>query len=175
MSNCQIRFKYKQQDIIIQCKRNEQIRDIIVRYGIKSGLSVNKLYFLYDGVKINPNLKLSQINDKDKEILFLVNQIENIENKNQIQKSDYVKCTQCCEPAIVDFSNDYRIILTDEKHGTKKLKLQDYNSTQMVDQNKIKCSKCYNSKAEAFQGEFYYCFECDKNFCPMCKSLLQKH
>ena len=56
MSNCQIRFKYNQKDIIIQCQRNELMSDIISHYGTKSGLSVNGFYFLYKGDKINPDV-----------------------------------------------------------------------------------------------------------------------
>ena len=85
MSNCQIRFQYNQEDIIIQCQRNELMSDIIYRYGIKSGFSVEDFYFLYDGSKINPDLTLNQINNKDNEILILVYFKENAENENKMK------------------------------------------------------------------------------------------
>ena len=173
MSNCQIKFHYNQEDVIIQCKRNELMKDIIYHYGIKSGLSVGEFYFFYNEIKINLDLTLAQINDKDKEILIFVYSKENA--KNKMKEPNIIKCIQCYEPAIVDFSNDYGIVLSDEKHGTKKIKLQDYNTTQIFYQSDIKCSKCSNSKAEIYQDKFYYCFECNKNLCPSCKSLHKEH
>ena len=82
-SNCQIRFLYKINDVIIKCERNEQMRDIINRFGINSGLQINEFDFLYRGKKINPDRILAQINNKDLEILILVYPNNNIINKNQ--------------------------------------------------------------------------------------------
>ena len=45
----------------------------------------------------------------------------------------------------------------------------------MIDQNRIKCSKCCNSKFEIYEGEMYYCFICQKNFCPICQSKHKEH
>ena len=175
MSNCQIRFRYCQKDVVIQCEKNEFMREIIARFGTKSWLSVDEFNFLYNGDKINPNIILSQINDKDSEILILVCPKNNNEKENILKKSDYIKCAQCDNPAIITFSNDYEINLSDGKHETKKIKLQDFNNTQMINQNGIKCSKCNNSRANIYQNNFYYCLECDKNFCSICKSLHKEH
>ena len=175
MSNCQIRFQYNQVNVIIQCQRNELMRDIIIRYGTKSMLPVEQFYFLYGGNKINPDLTLNQINDKDNEILVLVYLKENCKNKEKMKESDFIKCTKSTNPAIVEFSNDYCIILSDGKHARKKIKLQEYKSTQMIDQSKIKCSICSKSKLVSYQSKFYYCFECNKNLCPECQFLHKEH
>ena len=175
MSNCQIRFQFNKVDVVIPCKKDELMKDIIVRYGIKSKLSIEEFYFLYEGYKINPELTFAQINEKDKEIFLLVFPNKNEGNENKIEKSNYIKCVQCNNPAIVEFLNDYWIILSDEKHKTKKIKLLDYTNTQMVDQSKIKCSKCSKSKANIYQDKFFYCFECNKIFCTICKSLHKNH
>ena len=175
MSNCQIRFQYNQVDIVIYCQRKELMRDIIAHYGIKSGLSIEEFYFLYEGNKISLDLTLAQINNKDKEILVLVYPKGHRRNEDINKKPNYIKCVQCEIPAILEFSNDYGIILLDGKNETKKIKLQQYNSTQTVDQEKIKCSKCSNTRADTYHGKFYYCFECNKNFCPICQSLHKEH
>ena len=175
MSNCQIRFQYNQEDVIIQCQKNELMRDIIGRYCIKAGLTINEFYFLYDGTNINLDMTLSQINDKDTEIKILVYSNENEENLNKKEESNYIKSALCQTPAILEFSNDYTIDFLDGKNEKKKIKLQDYNNTQIVDICEIKCSKCAENKANTYQGKFYYCFECEKNFCPMCQSLHQEH
>ena len=91
MSNCQIRFEYCQKDVIIQCQRNELMKDIISQYGKKSGLSVDEFYFFYNYKKINLDLTLDQINNKDKEILIIVSTKEIEEKENEVKKSDLIK------------------------------------------------------------------------------------
>ena len=65
MTNCEISFQYNQQKILIQCTKNELMKDIIGRYVVLSGLSLNKFDFFYNEKKINPELALSQVNDKE--------------------------------------------------------------------------------------------------------------
>ena len=54
MSNAQIIFKYRQENIVIQCLKNDLMKNTISRYETKSGLSANEFNFLYNGNKINP-------------------------------------------------------------------------------------------------------------------------
>ena len=128
MSSCQIRFLYNKEDVVIKCQRNELMRNIIIRYGIEARLSIEELCFFYNGYKINLDLNLDQVNDKDIEILINVEQSENVKNEDKSQKLNYIKCPQCFDEVIVEFSKDYEIILSDTKH-TKKIKLKDYNNT----------------------------------------------
>ena len=175
MSECQIRFKYCKEDVVIPCQRNEIIRDIIDRYVKNIGLSDEKFCFFYDEKEINLDLTLAQINNKDAEILINVFPRKNERNGDKNKKSHFIKCAKCIDSSIIEFSNDYMITLTDEKHGKLKINLQDYNNIQEVDQNEIKCSKCSNSRTEVLQDQFYYCFECCKIFCKKCNSLHKVH
>ena len=104
MSNYQIRFQYKNQGIFIQCQKDELMNDIINRYGTKSGLSINKLYFLYDGKTINTDLTLGKLNDEDKEVLINVYPKE-IE-QNEIEKLTLEKSTQCSDAATKNYENE---------------------------------------------------------------------
>ena len=167
MSDYKIHLKYNEKEVIIPCQRNDIIKDIITRYGIISKLPIDQFFFLYKDTKINQDQTFSQINEKDTEILVVV-------FPNKIKKSNYIKCFKCINPAIIEFFDNYSISLSDEKHGQKKIKLQDYISTQMIDLNKIKCSKCLNS-IDNSENKFYYCFECENNFCVKCKSLHEEH
>ena len=45
MSNCLIRFKYHQKDVLIQCQKNEMMRDIISHFGTKINIPVDELFF----------------------------------------------------------------------------------------------------------------------------------
>ena len=96
------------------------MKNIIGRYEIKSGLSIDEFYFLYNGDKINQDLTLAQVNNKDEEILILVYSKENARNENKMKESNIIKCIQCYDTAIVEFSNDYKIILSDEKMVQQK-------------------------------------------------------
>ena len=172
MSKCNIRFQYNQKDIVIKCNRNERMKDIFARYESKSKLSIKGFYFKYDDERINPDLSLSQVNDKDNEILVLVFPKEKEYN---MEKSDFIKCTECSDPAIIDFLSDYRLSISDKKHGTKKIKLEDFNNSQMIDQSTIKCSGCPRTIGDISKNKFIYCFDCRSNFCPYCKNSRHFH
>ena len=60
----------------IQCKRNEYMRDIYKRYLIKINKIIDDVYFMCYGNKINEDLKLEKINNKDNEIEILINDIK---------------------------------------------------------------------------------------------------
>ena len=174
MSKAKIQFQYSQEEVI-KCQKDELMRDIISRYGTKSGLKVNELNFLYGNNKINPDQTLSQVNDKDSKITIVVESNKNEKNKDKDNESNIIKCPDCLEPAVVEFTKDYGISLTDATHGTKKIKLQEYNNTQIIDESEIKCSNCPNSLANSDVNNFYYCFECKKNFCSKCKPSHSNH
>ena len=175
MSNSQIGFIYNQIKTIIQCNQNDLMRDIFNSYGNKSGLSIEELYFLYGGNKINPDETLSQLAGEATDIQILVRSNVEVSNKNKTKRSAYIKCPQCEKPATVEFSNDYNITLFEKNHGAKKINLADYNNTQIVDEEEIKCSKCSKSKAKQYEGKFYYCFECEQNLCILCQSMHKEH
>ena len=124
MSECQIRFLYQHKDFVIQCTRNEQMKVIINRFQIKTGLSVDEFYFLYDGKNIQDlNKTFSQINDKNNEINLLVHSKNNSRENKVIKESNIIKCPKCDKPTIIEFTNDYKINLLDGKHDVKKIKL----------------------------------------------------
>ena len=111
MSDCHILFKYHQEDIVIDCKRNELLIDIISRYITKLKLSINEFYFLYNNNKINTDITLAQLNDKDEEILIFVYPIENEEKKNEIKSSNFKNFNQCSDTATKNAENKNEITL----------------------------------------------------------------
>ena len=106
MYNYQALFKYNKEEIIIDCQRNDLMKDIITDYETKSKLSSKQFSFFYCGNQINPDLSLSQINDKDSEIL-----VEVFPKENKMKKPDYIKCEKSSKPAILEFFNGYWIAL----------------------------------------------------------------
>ena len=175
MLDCQIKFQYHQDNVVFQCRRNELMNDIINQYKTKLKSSIDKCCFFYNDEQINPDLNLSQIDNQNKEILILVNPEKNKKIENKTKKSNIIKCLQCDDPGILEFSNDYKINIFGGEYDKKKINLQDFKCTQIINQNEIKCSECSKFIENIYEEKFYYCFECKKNFCPTCKTLHKEH
>ena len=176
MSNYTVTIQHNQEKTELQCLGNEPMSSIITKYKNKSGLEVEKFYFVCNGIKLSENQTLQEISKESTKVEILANPIQvKQKNLNCEKESDYIKCDQCFDPAIIEFLKNYRIVLSDGKHGQNKIKLLDFISTQLVDQSKIICSKCNNSREEIHLNKFYFCFECGKNFCPICQSMHREH
>ena len=176
MSNCVIKFNYKENEIAVKCSRSEQMRAIFDRFRTKAQASINNLSFFYGRERINPELILSQINAEDEEIKVLgipERMGGNIAEKRE--KSSYIKNAQNDEPGLIQFLPNYELILADLKNNRRQLKLNEYLETQMIDDKKIKCSCCSKSKADSANEQFHFCFECQKILCSLCKSKHQEH
>ena len=72
MAESILHFVYKGQEIKISCKKNEIMRNIYNIYANKTNQDIKNICFLYNGNKINGDLKLEQINSKDYEIKITV-------------------------------------------------------------------------------------------------------
>ena len=63
MEEININFIYNSQEILIQCKRKEFIKDILKKFCLKIEKSIDDIYFLYNGEQVNEELKLDEINN----------------------------------------------------------------------------------------------------------------
>ena len=168
MSNYEVFIQHDQQRINLQCQGNELMSNIIARYKTKSNLDVEKYFFVSNGMIISEDQTLQEVSKKETKVEILALLKQTRENVDFIKYSEYVKCGQCFEPAIIEFFKDYKIALSDKKHVKKKINLLDFMNTQLVDQRNIKCSNCPNTRDKTYSNQFYYCFERGKNFCPIC-------
>ena len=178
MSEIKIIFKYNADEIDLYAKENESMKNIFKKFATKVNEDFNNLYFLKNGIKIEPNLKLREIKDEDEdsELTILANKDDvNEENKeDQFIKSKYIICPICKKNCVIKL-NKYKICLEecDEGHSTSNIlieNIEDYKNTQSIDQSRITCSYCNEKKSNTFENKFYKCFTCDKNICPLCKS-----
>ena len=174
MDDVSIDFDYLGNTIKIQCKRNEYMKDIFKRYLIKITKDINDVFFMCNGNKINEELKLEDINNKDIEIKILVYDIneKNIENKEEKSK-EYkdIICPECRNICIINIK-DYKIILNEciNKHSTENILLDEYNNLHNNNKINIVCSKCNKTKNEIFKNKLFKCCKCGINLCPICKS-----
>ena len=74
----EINFKYQKEDNIIKCNEDDYIKDLCEQ--IKNKIKNNKIYFIYEGEKINLELNMTvrdffQLNNKEKETKCEINVI----------------------------------------------------------------------------------------------------
>ena len=114
-------FTFNGINTIIQCKKENKMKDICTKFVNKIGIDINSIYFLYNGIQLNLELTLNQqINniDRDKnEMKILV--YEKIKNTiiidDGIIKSKEIICPKCKENCKIRI-NDYKIKLYDCKN-----------------------------------------------------------
>ena len=72
---------------------------------------------------------------------------------------------------------DYKIDLKDRKnnHDINNILFHNFEGTQKTDLSKIICNNCKeNNRNNIYNKEFYKCFECEMDLCPLCKSIHNK-
>ena len=169
-------FNFKGVETIIQCNINDKIKDIYKKYETKIGEDISKLFFIYNGNKINDNLNLNEIiNEEDKRrniINILVNENnETIIKENEIISKEII-CPECKENIFIEI-NEYKINLYNCKnnHSIKNILIKEYENMEKIDISKIICDKCkIKNKSNTYKNKFYRCNICKMNLCPLCKS-----
>ena len=169
-----VQFIYDGNSIEIQSNENEIMENIFKRYFMKVGSDKNRTYFLYNGNKVNPDLKLSQvINISDKEFKRMVLIVGEISEEFAIPDKTIknIICPKCKELCFININN-YKISLNKCKnqHNIENILLNDFESQQTIDLKNIKCHNCGIDKSNINNSIFYICFNCKKNLCPQCKS-----
>ena len=174
-----IEFDYQQQKIVIQANLDDSFEEISQKYATKAQLELNKVSFLFDGRVINTNETINNIINqqgrKENKMSVLVISINTtvIMEKNDNKQSNDIICPICNELCKFDIKN-YKITLYNCKNGHKieNIKLDEFPNYQNIDLTKIICDNCKkNNKGITFNNEFYKCFTCNNNLCPLCKSI----
>ena len=178
----EIEFEFNQNRTVIQVNLNDKIEEALKKYINKTELELNKLYFLSNGSYINDSEIIQNImNESEKQkkrmkiLVYSKDTLSMNDSKNLI-KSKEVICPICNESCKYKIEN-YKIKLYDCKNGhtTENIRLNDYMDKQNINISKIKCDICKDkNKSETYQNLFYICNECNKNICPLCKSLHDK-
>ena len=170
-------FNYEGIISIILCDMKEKMKDIFKKYVNKNPMNLNEIHFLYNGDKINEELKYEEIiNDVDKRrntIDIIVVKIDENIKSGYIIKSKEIICPECKENTSIDIKN-YQIHLNKckNKHKLNNIIFNEFEQTQNIDISKIICQTCgKQDKGHAYKNEFYKCLNCNLDLCPLCKSL----
>ena len=161
----------------ILCSEKDLMEEICKKFAIKTQTNINNLIFLYSGNKINLKLALyqimNQIDKQRKAVSILVNETTNTQSfasnsNSSLVKSNIPICPQCLETTMFSVCN-YNILLSNCKNKHQKgLLINEYEKTQMIDLNKIICSKCNTTKNKTYNNKMYICNTCKRIFCPLC-------
>ena len=62
----EINFLYQSTQTVIQCTKNDLMKDICQRFANKNKININEIYFIYNGNKVNENYTfVQQANTED--------------------------------------------------------------------------------------------------------------
>ena len=118
-------FTFNGEQTLIQCKKEEKMKDICNKFITKIGIDINSIYFIYGGKQLNLELTFNeQANAMDKnsnEMCILVYETKNstIINENNSKKiSKEIICPICHENCRIKI-NDFKIKLFDWKMAMK--------------------------------------------------------
>ena len=170
----EILFIYKGEQIIIQCNIEDKMKDIINKFKSKIKEEDNNLNYIYNGEKINKELKLNQIiKDKNgKKINILVYNSRDKENEKEII-SNKIICPNCKENILINIKDD-KLNLNEYKKGFKIQNILDKSIFSLFSNSfnfkLISNKRNINNRNNIYNKELCICNECNINFCLSCKS-----
>ena len=185
MSNKKIIFLFgNEKKCEIQSNGKEKMNDIINnRLTSKIDIDLSSSCFLYSSLPLETNLTFDDIaNQDDKERkemnIYIVSSKDDLENKEILVKSKNIICPQCkglCKINIYDYKIALYECKNNSNHKASNIFFTDFDYTQMVDESKIICFKCQESKRDTYKNQFYLCKICNQNLCPLCKENHRKN
>ena len=173
-------FNYEGIETIIQCNKNDKMKEIINKYLIKIDKKEEDLYFLYSSNEIKKELTFNEHSNnidkiRNKMNIIVYNNIE-IPDKKIEEISKDIICPYCKENTLLDIK-EFKINLSHCKNNhNKTLFLNEYKESQKICLNNIICDICQiHNKTKSYNNEFYICNICNKKICPLCKSIHDKN
>jgi len=172
-----IEFIYNGKKTVIQSSPDEKMKVIVERFINKINKKSDELYFLYDGKILVQDLTFNEtanLIDKKRNQISLIAFENNgkIGNVSTLKKSKNIICPKCSENIFISIK-DYKIKLYECKngHNIDNILFNEFKKTQYIDESKIECENCKKSnKAETFNNQFFICYSCKINLCPLCKN-----
>ena len=98
MSEVKIIFTFNDIKTIIQCNKNEKIRNIMEIYQAKVQIDKNKIYLVYNGNKVNEELSFEEIANKEDKKMNMMNIIIYEINNSKIIEEKRVKSKEIIYP-----------------------------------------------------------------------------
>ena len=170
-----VKINYLNKISEIICEPEEKMGDIYQKFSIIRSLDKNSIYLWYNKRTIVQNVKIEDyLNFGDKKIKEM-ELYATSKNSYSIKKSNHVFCPICGESAIMKVKN-YKLSICECKndHNINDLNINDFETSQLINESNIICYKCQKNKAETYKNEFYVCNTCNLYLCPLCKVMHNK-
>lgn len=174
-------FNYKGGETKIQCNKEDKMKNICLKFISKNkiDININQFTFIYGGKIVNLELSfLEQANslDKTRNEMYIIaydnsNTILSEANNSEINSKEII-CPQCSENCRICFKN-FKISLYQckNKHRIDNIPLNLFKNTQKIKESEIVCNNCNKiNKSISYNHQFFKCFTCNKNLCPICSS-----
>jgi len=174
----EIEFTYNTLPTVIQCQKDECMKDICQRFANKVRIELSKVYFLYRGQTLDINQSFNKILKEDDKnsnrINILVYSSENNNFNNNLENSKEIICSKCGNICLINF-NEYKINISGCKnnHNINGISLNEFQNFQKIDSSKIICNDCKNNNKKTSYN-FYKCLTCKKDLCPLCMNKAHK-
>ena len=162
MSKTKINFIFKDKKSELEFKKEDLVTNILSAFAKQYHQKVDNFNYLYNGEKIinYQYMKLSELNNKDDVINIsvyekndfnnnsIINGI-NLEENVKLKISDHIICPKCKKMSEIDINN-FKICIKncDNNHSMPGLYMNDFISTQYIEESKIICQKCKKSEKE---------------------------
>ena len=179
MKEVEVEFNYNGTKVIVQCNPNDKMKGIIKKFITKCNIE-NEIYLLYDGNTVNTELTYNEVAnnyDKSRNHMNVIAKEEETEDElsSNLKKSKFILCPECNENSLISIK-EFKITLykCKNQHIKENIQFNEFDKTQYIDETKIKCNKCNKSKSETFGNQFFICFSCNYNICPLCKTVHDK-
>ena len=189
MSEIKVNFILNNQKTELNFNTNELIQNIFSSFVKKVNRKIEDFNFLYSGEKLSDyaNKTIFDLKSKDNIInISVFEKIKSIENSDKkimpknlsLKVSDHIICPKCKFMSEIDINN-FKIYIKNcnNNHSMPGLFMNDFITTQYVDESRIICQECKKSEKELLLPN-----EIDSNqllMCscgiPICKSCYQIH
>ena len=181
MSQVTVEFQYNRETITIQGKDNESMKVFYERFANKAAINIREtgIIFSYNGTwnnNFDENKTFIQtansLDKQRKKMVILVAESRDQEPQEELlHDSDDIICPKCEKFALMHLKN-YKISLSNcqNNHNTNNILLPEFEKTQKINYSKITCGFCGQKKSNIFKYELYFCFDCKKNICPLCRN-----
>ena len=107
--------------------------------------------------------------------ILVTNNAQGKSNEKKVISRDII-CLECKENILIDIKNfKSNLHKCKNNHAINNILLNRFEETQKIDLSEIIFGICkQNNKGNAHNNEFYICNTCNKNICPLCRSVHDK-
>ena len=185
MSEIKVNFNFQNQKTELNFGKDTSIQNILSSFASKINRNINDLNFLYSGEKLKSDetKTLVELNDKDNSINISVYEKKEVkENSNDeikpenvsLKVSDHIICPRCKFMSEIVINN-FKIYITNcnNNHSMPGLFMNDFITTQYLDESRIMCFQCRKTQKELLnskesQPNILLMCSCGMSICQSC-------